>query len=87
MQPMEHAIRNQLLPSFLGINTVDVDIKFRELLALAAKRGGLGIHNPMATAEDYFNTTMDACSYLVLELSLIESRSIRFGTRVTLRRQ
>ena len=65
MQPMEHAIRTHLLPSFLGIDAVDVDIKFRELLALAAKRGGLGIRNPMATAEDYFNTSMDACSYLV----------------------
>ena len=65
MEPMEHAIRNQLLPSFLGIDTADVNIKFRELLALAAKRGGLGIRNPMATAEDYFNTSMDACSYLV----------------------
>ena len=58
-------MRNQLLPSLLGIDTIDVNTKFREILALAAKMKGLGILNPMATAEDYFNTSMDACSYLV----------------------
>ena len=62
---MEHALRNKLLPFFLVTDGVDVDIKFHELLALAVKKSGLGIHNSMVTAEDYYNTSLNACGYLV----------------------
>ena len=56
-------IRDKLLPAFLGIDTADIDHGFCEHLVCAVKQGGVGICNPMATAEIYYQTLVYACEY------------------------
>ncbi len=65
LEPVERALRKELLPAFLGVDECDVSNSFRELLALAIKRGGMGIRNPMATAEEFYDTSVSCTSYLV----------------------
>ena len=64
-EPLERQIREKLLPAFLGVGKDDITNEFRELLAVAVKGGGMGIRNPMATAEESYHTSQHACSYLV----------------------
>jgi len=64
-EPLERAIRDELLPAFLGVTKEDITHEFRELLAVTVKQGGMGIRNPMAIAEESYHVSQDACSYLV----------------------
>ena len=43
----------------------DITNEFRELLAFDIKGGGLGIRNPMMVAEEFYNTSLNCCNYLV----------------------
>ena len=43
-QPLEDAIRNQLIPSIVGRHVSDLE---RRMLALPYRHGGLGIRNPV----------------------------------------
>ena len=65
MEPLERVLRNELLPAFLGVQKEDITNEFRELLAFGVKGGGLGIRNPMMVAEEFYNTSLDCCNYLV----------------------
>jgi hypothetical protein len=47
--PVEKALRESFLPALFQIETIDDD--FRRRLALSVKQGGLGIPNPVATAD------------------------------------
>ena len=46
--PLEHALRKELLSTILGADSEDTNNRFWELLAVAGKRGGLGIRSHMA---------------------------------------
>ena len=64
MELLEQVLRNELLPAFLGVEEADVTNEFREQLAFRVKGGGLGIRNPMAVAEEFYNTSHDCCNYI-----------------------
>ena len=70
LEPLERALWEQLLPVFLDIDAEDISNKFRKLMVLAIKQGGLGIRNPMVTAEEFYGTSLDVCRYLVESLVL-----------------
>ena len=55
----------ELLPAFLGVHSSDIDFDFREHLGLAVRSGGMGIRNPMACSEEFYDTSLAASSYLV----------------------
>ena len=52
LEPLERALREELLPAFLCVDSEVINNEFRELLALAGRQGGLGICNPVTTVED-----------------------------------
>ena len=75
LKPLELALRaaGRVAPCLLGVNLEDTNIKFRELLALAVRQGGLGICNLMLTAEKFYNTLpLDLCSCLVETIAMQE---------------
>ncbi|MCP4492898.1 MAG: hypothetical protein GY820_37190, partial [Gammaproteobacteria bacterium] len=57
LQPLEDAIRNKLLPALLGKHVSDSE---RNIIALPAKLGGLGIYDPTKTADREYR-----CSRLI----------------------
>ena len=68
LEPLERALRIHLLPAFLGVDAVEIDNQFRELLGIAIKRGGIGIRNPLQTAEEFYDTSLSGARYLVNSL-------------------
>ena len=69
VEPFEAAIRNELLPAFLGVGASDIDNGCWEQLGVAVRRGGLGIGNPMEAAKKNFDASTDATEYLVETLA------------------
>ena len=73
----------EFIPALLGVGSDDIDHEFRRLLALSVKSGGLGIRNPMATAEELFDVSHAACSHLIGTLvHRSELDIVRHGTTV-----
>ena len=64
-EPFERVLRDELLPAFIGVSKSDITGEFRDLLAIAVKRGGMGIRNPLATAEEFYDTSCHTVKYLV----------------------
>ena len=54
LQPIEDAIRQQLIPAITGRKALNDDE--RDLLALPARLGGIGASNPTALTEEYTAT-------------------------------
>ena len=54
-QPLEEVIREELIPAIVGRKISDVE---RKILALPVRFGGIGILNPMETAEIEFNCSL-----------------------------
>ena len=54
--PLEEAIREQLIPALIGRQVSEVE---RRLLALPYRHGGLGIRNPVLTADVEYSTSLD----------------------------
>ena len=55
LQPLENSIRYHFLPALL---TCQVDDRLRELLALPARLGGMGIMNPAKMANEEYNNSL-----------------------------
>ena len=54
--PLEEAIRDKFIPAIIGKNITDVE---RKILSLPVRLGGLGIQNPVETADTEFqNSTL-----------------------------
>ena len=70
--PLERAIRNNLLPPLLGVDRGDIDAEFRELLGQSVKGGGIGIRNPVDTAQFLFEMSNRAAEHLID--SLVDER-------------
>lgn len=79
MQPMEDAIHHEFLPALLGIYT-GISVVQRDLYALPAREGGLGIVNPVHEA-----TTHYANSRRLTEMlgSLLSSSSVDYDVNHT----
>ena len=60
-QPLEDAIRNQLIPSFVGRQVSDLE---RRMLALPYRHGGLGIRNPVLTADCEYKSSVEVTAEL-----------------------
>jgi len=58
LEPLERVLQEDLLPDFLCVDSEDINNKFRELLALAVRRGGLGICITMVVVEEFYNTPL-----------------------------
>ena len=94
MQPIEEATRHQLLPALTGRHGI-TDLK-RELLALPARHGGLGIVDPTNTANNQFKACTEVTAPLVElicqrnpnypEASQIEQRKLKVAHRTKNRR-
>ena len=65
---MEDAIRNKLIPSIVGRNVTDAE---RRIMSLPVRMGGLGIQNPILTAEREFRNSLLITQNLT---SLIENQ-------------
>ena len=50
-EPLEEVIRNELIPALLGLKGGELDQDLRQTLTHSVKTGGLGIQNPMDTAQ------------------------------------
>ena len=53
--PLEHAIRNQLLPAIFGSENSD---ELRDLISLPTKYGGMDITNPANVAESWHQNSL-----------------------------
>ena len=60
-QPLEDAIREQFLPSIVGRPVSDVE---RRILALPVRFGGIGVLNPVETADREYETSVNVTSNL-----------------------
>ncbi len=65
METLKQAVREKLIPAFLGIGTANVTHTFCELPACMVRIGGMSLRNSMEMAETYFDTSTSVCSYLV----------------------
>ena len=65
LEPVERALWTELLPAFLGVDASTIPNGFQELFALTIRQGGMGIRNPMAAAEEYYDTSVSCTGYLV----------------------
>ena len=94
IQPLEEAIRHQLLPALTGKHSI-TDLE-RDLLALPAWHGGLGVVVPTRTANNHFKACTEVTASLVelicqpnpnyLEPSQIEQRKLKVAHRTRNRR-
>jgi hypothetical protein len=50
MKPLETEIREKFIPALLDLEPQDISVNLRNLLALPARYGGLGINNPVVEA-------------------------------------
>ncbi|KAL7503120.1 hypothetical protein ACHAXN_000965, partial [Cyclotella atomus] len=60
--PLEKEIRTNFLPVLLGVESISTEM--RELLGQSAKMAGLGLRNPVATADLLFEASRQACEVL-----------------------
>ena len=63
MGPIEEAIREKFFPALFGGEEIDSD--FWKTLCHNVKHGGLGITNPLMSAESVYNTSKAASGELV----------------------
>ena len=61
LQPLEDSIRNSFLPALFSRNISD---QLRELLALPARLGGMGIINPATNASEEYNNSLQLTAQL-----------------------
>ena len=54
-EPLERSIRENLLPAIVGRNISDIE---RKMLALPVRFGGIGIQNPVNTADNEYETSV-----------------------------
>jgi hypothetical protein len=52
----------------MGLPKEEIDGRFRELLSQSAKKGGIGIRNPVDHANHVQATSLEAASYLVMSM-------------------
>ena len=52
--PLEECIREKLIPAILGRNVTDLE---RRMISLPVRMGGLGIQNPILTADNEFRNS------------------------------
>ena len=64
MVPVEEALENKFLPKLMGLEIISVML--RKVLALVAKRSGLGVPNPTEVAYESHRTSL-ACSKFLVE--------------------
>ena len=60
-QPLEECIRQKLIPAIIGRKVSDVE---RRILALPVRFGGVGIMNPVQTADHEYNTSVEVTADL-----------------------
>ena len=53
-EPLERAIRDQLIPTLVGRTVSDLE---RKIFALPVKLGGMGIYNPTMTADNAYTAS------------------------------
>ena len=63
MGPIEEALREKFFPSLFGGEEIDAD--FRKILGHGVKHGGLGIPEPLLSAECAYNTSKASSRELV----------------------
>jgi hypothetical protein len=63
LQPLEMAIQSQFIPALTGQPPPGRLV--REMLALPARLGGMGLVNPVTTAEEQHITSQKVCAPLV----------------------
>ena len=71
LQALEEAIRLEFIPSLTGENHLSCEL--RNLLALPARTGGLGLNNPVREAVIQFHTSVKVTAPLVKLCSSTES--------------
>ena len=63
LQPLEHTIRTKFLPALCGIPAPNDEL--RNLLALPCRLGGIGIVNPISTADQEYSASKEVTSPIV----------------------
>ena len=76
-EPVERALRQEFLPALMGMPKEDISRRFRELLSQSVKKGGLGIQNPVDSAEHVHTTSPDAATHIV-QTMLAKEREFDF---------
>ena len=64
-EPLERSIRQEFLPALLDVPPEHIGGEFRETLAMSVRNGGIGVRNPIATADAAFETSRSASEFLV----------------------
>ena len=67
-EPLEEVIRYHLIPALLGLKPGELDSDLRQTLTHSVKTGGLGILNPMDTAQRVHNISAAATGCLTASL-------------------
>ena len=67
-EPLEEVIRYHLIPALLGLKSGELDSDLRQTLTHSVKTGGLGILNPMDTAQRVHNISAAATGCLTASL-------------------
>ena len=80
-QPLEDAIRNQLVPAIVGREVSDLE---RRMLALPYRHGGLGLRNPVSSADAEYRSSVEVTADLTnlirrqeTNLALLDSDAIQ----------
>ena len=68
LEPIETAIREELLPALFDVPADKIGGEFRETLGLSVRNGGIGVRNPIATADRAYSTSRAASSFVVATL-------------------
>ena len=74
LQPLEDTIWYQLLPTLTGQCAFNDEL--RTLISLPSRLGGLGILNPLSTADSQFNSSLFITGPLVSSIILSSNESI-----------
>ncbi len=72
-EPLEMALRDDLIPSLIGRPVSDIE---RRILALPFRYGGLGIRNPVKTADEEFHASTVITQQLT-EMLLAQNQDVR----------
>ena len=67
-EPLEEAIRMQLIPALLGLQPDELSSDQRQLLSHSVKTGGMGIQNPLDTAPRVHQVSLAATKHLTTSL-------------------
>ena len=71
--PLEHTIRNQLIPAIVGRPVSNIE---RQIISLPYRYGGLGIQNPVETAETEFDTSIQVTEQLT-KLIILQDMDVK----------